>query len=249
MSADFKKTFQTVRTIRTIESWTVYIATALLLLEFLASQNQPLSCLISSCQIATCVFAVISMILSLLSDHLLYQAEEEKRKDLLDNAFGSHLSEMNTSEYYTNDSIPKGIKKLAVNNFESAFFTKSILAAGLGWKVVVFIVVLLIFIIVSITASREAVILVLQLTLPVNITIEFVRFCSTYFRVNKLYQAYRILFDNNRDPRTADLLLNVMNYTAALSYGKTLLDEKKYKQMNASLSADWERIRMSLNLE
>ena len=189
------------------------------------------------------------MILSLLSDHLLYQAEEEKRKDLLDNAFGSHLSEMNTSEYYTNDSIPKGIKKLAVNNFESAFFTKSILAAGLGWKVVVFIVVLLIFIIVSITASREAVILVLQLTLPVNITIEFVRFCSTYFRVNKLYQAYRILFDNNRDPRTADLLLNVMNYTAALSYGKTLLDEKKYKKMNASLSADWERIRKSLNLE
>lgn len=249
MGTIFSNIFQSVRKIRITESWCVIIATVFLVIEFVVTRYCANPALIRLCQIATCVFAVLSMLLGLLSDHLLYQAEEEKRKDLFDNSFGSHLAEHNASSYYSNDAIPKGIKKLAINNFESSFFTKSILKAGMGRNIAVFVIVVLVYIVVSIVASRDAVVLLVQSALPVNITIEFVRTCSTYFRVNKLYHAYRVLFDNNSNPRTVDLLSNVLSYTAALAYGKTLLNEKLYEKINTSLSKEWEMIRTTLNLD
>lgn len=249
MSGDFKSLFQTVRRLRSAENWCVYIATTFLVFELFATIYNAVPAVVSCCQIATCILAVISLLIGLLSDQFLYQAEEEKRKDLLDNAFGTHLSEHDSNSYYSNETTPKGIKKLAVNNYESSFFTQRILSAGMGRQIALFISVLLVFVVVSLLANRDAVVLLLQLALPVNIIVEFVRYCSTYYRVKKLTLTYRMLFDNNKQPRPADLLLNVLNYTAALAYGKTLLDEKKYNQMNESLSLEWENIRKSLNLD
>lgn len=204
--------------------------------------------LISCAQVSVCVLAIVSLVLGILSSYILYQAEEEKRRDLLDNAFGTHLSELNSKSYYSNDGITTGIRKLAVNNFESAFFTKSILADGLCQQIVSLVIVLLVFVVVSCSTNRELVVLLFQLTLPVNITIEGIRYFFTFFRVKALCQSYRSLFDNNNNPRPSDILFNILNYTAALTDGKILLSETRYKRMNKSLSLEWERIKESLKI-
>ena len=247
MTSNFKEIFQQARNLRTVESVCVYVATSLLVLEFVVSRYFMATTVLSIIQVVTCIIAVVTVIMNLLSDLFLYQAEEEKRKDLLDNAFGSHLSEYDTNGYYNNE-LPKSIRKLAVNNFESSFFTYRILKSGFVAQIVQVLVVLLIFLTVSMTADRDVVILLLQLTLPISICVSFVRYCFTYNRVEKIYNNYRTLFDNNQTPRHADLISNILSYTAALATGRTLLSEKKYKNLNNQLSEEWEGICKSLKI-
>lgn len=118
MTDSFKSKYNMVRQLRSAESICVYIAAISLVLEFIATRCLSKYNLVETCQIITCVLSVVSLLLRLFSDYLLYQAEEEKRRDLIDNAFGSHISEYDIKGYYSNESAPKGIKKLAINNFD-----------------------------------------------------------------------------------------------------------------------------------
>lgn len=247
MTTNFKDLFQQARNMRTVESVCVYVVTALLVLEFVVSKYFLATTVVSIIQVSTCIISVVMVILNLLSDLLLYQAEEDKRKDLLDNAFGSHLSEYDTNGYYNNE-LPKSINKLAVNNFESSFFTYRILKSGLAAQIAKILVVILVFLTVSLTAERDMVIFLFQLTLPVNSSVSFVRYCLTYNRVERIYNNYRTLFDNNQTPRHADLISNILSYSAALATGRTLLSEKRYTKLNDQLSKEWEGICKSLKI-
>lgn len=238
--AKFQEEFNTVRRWRTAEEWIVIIAAVFLVAEFVIMRVTTLSRLVSLLQIATCLLAVGAVVCTIVSDFLLYQAEEDKRTDLLDNAFGSHLAENESSGYYNNDTLPKGLNKLAMNNFESSFFTYRIMRSGLLAQGSILTVVLIAYLLVSLTASRDVMILLIQLALPLDAIVNAVRYFSTYSRVKSIYHSYRRVYDSSKEPRSVDLIANILSYTAALAYGKTLLSQKHYLKMNTSLSAEWE---------
>lgn len=244
--ADFREEFNIVRRWRTAEEWIVIIAAIFLVAEFVVTRVSRLPQIVNSLQIATCLFAVGAVVCTIISDFLLYQAEEDKRADLLDNAFGSHLAENESSGYYNNDTLPKGINKLAMNNFESSFFTYRILKNGIFSQGLILVVVLIAYLLVSLTAGRDVMILLIQLALPLDAIVTAVRYFSTYSRVKAIYKSYRQLYDNNQQPRSVDLIANILSYTSALAYGKIILSQKRYLKMNTSLSAEWESICKSI---
>jgi len=77
------------------------------------------------------VLSYVSMIgyigLSSVAKYLFYSAEKVKRGDLIDNSFGTCYSDCNSAGYYNNDDIPFGVKKLAINTYESSFHTEQTL--------------------------------------------------------------------------------------------------------------------------
>lgn len=236
----YQEEFDRVRQWRTAEEWIVIIAAFILVAEFVLTRARQLPQLVYYLQVATCLLAVGAIVCTIISDFLLYQAEEDKRADLLDNAFGSHLADNESNGYYNNDTLPKGINKLAMNNFESAFFTYRILKDGLFSQGMIPAVVLIAYLLVSLTASRDVMILLIQLALPLDAIVNAVRYFSTYSRVKTIYQSYRRLYDSKREPRPVDLIANLLCYTAALAYGKTILSQKRYLKMNTSLSSEWD---------
>ena len=76
-----------------------------------------------------CVTLIVLHILYIIGDtinDMIFKnfAENERRKTLLSNAYGSELTDKKTVGYYNNNE-KNSIKKLGVNVFESTFFTKS----------------------------------------------------------------------------------------------------------------------------
>ena len=240
--ANFQEEFNTVRRWRIAEELIVIIAAVFLVAEFVLMRVTALSRLVSLLQIATCLLAVGAVVCTIVSDFLLFQAEEDKRADLLDNAFGSHLAENESSGYYNNNTLPKGLNKLAMNNFESSFFTYRIMRSGLFAQGLILAIVLIAYLLVSLTADRDVMILLIQLALPLDAIVNAVRYFTTFSRVKTIYHSYRQLYDSNKEPRPVDLIANILSYTATLAYGKTILSQKRYLKMNTSLSADWEYI-------
>lgn len=240
--ANFQEEFNTVRRWRTAEEWIVIIAAVFLVAEFVLMRAATLLRLVSLLQIATCLLAVGAVVCAIVSDFLLFQTEKDKRADLLDNAFGSHLAENESRGYYNNDTLTNGLNKLAMNNFESSFFTYRIMRSGLFAQGSILAIVLIAYLLVSLTADRDVMILLIQLALPLDAILNAVRYFSTFSRVKTIYHSYRQLYDSNKEPRSVDLIANILSYTAALAYGKTILSQKRYLKMNTSLSAEWKNI-------
>ena len=67
------------------------------------------------------------LIINVISKILFHNVEKRKRNDLIDNSFGTKYSDENTVGYYNNDETENGIKKLALNSYESSFHTENTL--------------------------------------------------------------------------------------------------------------------------
>lgn len=239
----FRKEFDVVRHWRTVEDWSLGGAALLMITEFSLTRAANLPQAITIIQIITCLLVVCSVMSNVVADYLLYQAEEDKRLDLLDNAFGRHRAEWHSKGYYNNDTLPNGFNKLAMNNFESSFFTYKILKSGLLTQWAILAVVWFAFLLVSLSGVRDVVVLLIQVALPMQVCLNAIRYFVTFFRVKAIYKSYRLLYNNGQHPRASDLMFNVLNYTAALAYGRLLLSNTRYSRMNESLSAEWESIR------
>ena len=151
--------------------------------------------------------------------------------------------------YYTNDSITSGYMKLAANNFESVFFTYRIMKEDLCCKVFKAIIICAIFVLVAMLGLQNIFILLIQITLPITIIVGSVRFAITESRVKEIYLEYRKLFEKKDSIRHADILNQLINYTATLTAGNVLLSDRTYNKLNASLSEEWEKIKNEFGIK
>lgn len=140
-----------------------------------------------------------------------------------DNSFGTKLSETRSVGYYSNDDVASGYMKLALNNFESVFFTYRIMKENLCPAIIKAIVISVIFILVAILGLQNIFILLIQITLPITIIVESIRH--------------------------ADILNQLTNYTATLTAGSVLLDDRTYSKLNASLSKEWDEIKNEFEIK
>jgi hypothetical protein len=66
--------------------------------------------------------------------------------------------------------------------------------------------------------------------------------------LNKVFEKYRSLFNNlkgknEKEQYNTEIIRNILEYEATISWGNILLDEKIYNEMNASLSDKWEALK------
>lgn len=72
------------------------------------------------------VAAVFYFIISVIDDgYFWYEAEKARRKNSIENGYGTRLSELETDEYYNNQS-KESLEKYALNALESNLFSKEI---------------------------------------------------------------------------------------------------------------------------
>lgn len=255
MEIPFKNSFDYAKLVDKCSNWILLISTFLIISAFVIKSIDPNWLSISNViNTINCFFIMGYAISEFIVKHSFYKASSKKRFDFIDNSFETSFSEDNSIDYYSNDDIEKGIYKMAVNGFENSLFTYNIakrMLKGL-WIKNGFIATS--FICLAIIGFNNAFIMLLQLTLPLLLLSRAIKQTIFVNRINSVFENYRRLFQdlkNNvaEDHKNPEILINVIEYEAILSWGCILLNSNIYNLLNADLSKKWEKMKIKYEID
>lgn len=197
----------------------------------------------------TKVVSYVSMIgylvINIIVKILFHSAEKKKRNDLIDNSFGTKYSDENSSGYYNNSEEANGIKKLALNTYESSFHTENTLKLMI-YKSIAILIVLIIPFLLSIFSKdgSDIVRLIFEISIPFTLIIEFVILLTYYLNVTVINERFKIEFTNLGNGNISEvdypkLLIPVMEYFSIKAWANTSLDSKIFNKNNDKISKKW----------
>jgi hypothetical protein len=250
----FKSNFDNAKKFDFVSVILLYISTILMLGNFLlAKLSTPPVEVAHWIDICNCIFILSFAICEFIVDYIHFNAETYRRNDLIDNAFGTVLAEDRTENYYTNNKLPEGLYKLGVNNFESCFFSYRIANKSLLCSWIKTGIISLIFILCAISGFDEVAIFIIQLAIPLILVQQSIKSTLYVTRLKDVFSKYRTLFNNLKKNNKhknfeAELIREILEYEATISWGNTLLDEKTYNQMNDMLSSEWNKLKQEYSI-
>ena len=198
------------------------------------------------------VFITLSIILTLgyiglsnINDiYFSNLAEMERRKSLLKESFNINITLKETNKYYNNDEIPS-IKKLGLNCYESAFFTKKVVDKMMFANIIIITIFILIYIILMIQLENLEFLLVITQTLfSAEILFYFIKLCYYKFQLDKICKEFQdIFFIRGISSNMEVLLLDAtIDYECLKSYCKIATSSKIFNKYNKVWSDEWNKL-------
>jgi len=248
----FDSNYTTVRKFEKAAFYCLLFSTIAIIYLWLIPKVEPLlSFKISSLIIIDLVkeLSYVSMIgyigLSNIAKYLFYSAEKVKRGDLIDNSFGTSYSDFNSEGYYNNDEMPFGVKKLALNTYESSFHTEQTLRKMLfkyAMKMLIFSSPFLISIF-SLGGS-DIIRLLFEISIPLIMLSQFFILIIYYTGIKGVNEYFKIELTNigNKVIDVKDnsrLLKPVLDYYNIKSWATTNLDSSVFNKNNDQISEQW----------
>lgn len=198
------------------------------------------------------ILAIFTLgILNLIISHYREKAETIRRRDFIDNSFGSNLHHESSKEYYDNEEVNQGLYKLAVNLFENTLFSSTItekMKKKAMKKSIIPAVVIIGFSFYGFANSQMA-LPILQLFLSSLFLKEIYIIWVYNQRVEEVFDKMKRLFNKGKvTPKNikkyeAEILSLWVENECNISDLKLLLDNKIYDEVNPSLTKEWEKIK------
>jgi len=192
------------------------------------------------------------LIINVISKILFHTAEKKKRNDLIDNSFGTKYSDENTVGYYNNDEVESGIKKLALNSYESSFHTENTLKLML-YKGLIYLIILSIPFFLSIFTKNggDIVRLLFEISIPATLFFEFIIMLIYYLNVCEINERFKIEFTNIGKANLSErdypkLLIPIMEYYSMKAWANTNLDSTIFNKNNERISQKWKERKTKL---
>lgn len=191
-----------------------------------------------------------------VSQDFKLRAEKVRRKDFLDNSFGTRLVHDSSDEYYDNDEIDYGMKKIVANLFENSFFSfnvsKSMFKKCLPMNLT-FLVGIILLSVYGFSRNQFA-IPILQLFLSRYFLFDIV---NTYRFRNEVEKAFDDLkyisnhFCNNikLSDDEVKFIKILIDYEVLIAETNIRLDSKIFNQMNQKLTAEWNTLKKKYMME
>lgn len=203
-------------------------------------------------KVVSYVGMVLYILINLLTKILFHTVEKRKRNDLIDNSFGTKYSNENTEDYYNNSETEVGVKKLALNSFESSFHTENTLKNML-YKNLVYLVIFSVPFLLSIFSKNgsEIVRLLFEISIPVTLLSQLVIMLIYYQNVLEINERFKIELTNIGDKEMgkddiAKLLIPVIEYYSIKAWANINLDSKIFMKYNEAISEKWTKRKENL---
>ncbi len=197
-----------------------------------------------------CITLIIIHVLYIMADainDIIFKsfAENERRKTLLSNAYGSELTDKKAIGYYNNNE-KNSIKKLGINVFESTFFTKNntnIMIKQNAVKMIIDVIIWLV--IVLIMKDKNIVLCITQSIFSSEILIGYFKLLYFNNKANGIYNKLFTLFITNKysNKNESQLLEYSFEYECLKSSAHILLSSNNFTKNNAKWTVDWETIK------
>lgn len=190
-----------------------------------------------------CVMTVTYVIGNAIDkEYLFFEAENLRRKLWLDNGFNCRVSKQSTQDYY-NNQIPPSFIRLALDSYESCFFTVEILKKGIGKQMFMFLASIIIWVIVCLyQADFKLVLLIIQTFFSGSVFISFIEHITCFFRLSQLKNRFFTEFFTIGIKKKEQLFVLfhcVMDYECWKSYYHIRLDSQIFYKYNGILSEEW----------
>lgn len=249
----YKKDFDLVSVVEKISNvilWSsVAVSIATIVIFYSGMEQTIANKLIVVLNTVICFLSVSYFLSDIFSNYLFQLAEAKRRDDFFDNSLYTNHSEENSNEYFTNDNISPGIKKMGINCFENSFFTKSVATAMLKPMVIKTVIVVLLFLFLALFTNNHLFTTALQIALPFTIIQQTIRLFIFKNRVNGICKEFRQIFTtHNKKTIYKSILHNVTSYEATLSWACIKLDSNLFNKMNDELSEKWNKIKAKCNI-
>lgn len=192
------------------------------------------------------------LIINIITKILFHNVEKRKRNDLIDNSFGTKYSDENTNGYYNNEETENGIKKLALNSYESSFHTENTLKFMLYKNLIILVIMSIPFLIsVFSKGGSDFVRLLFEISIPLTLLSQFVMMLIFYLNVSEINERFKIELTNIGSEKLKEkdipkLLIPVMEYYSIKSWANTNLDSEIFKKYNDKISDKWKQRKLNL---
>ncbi len=177
-------------------------------------------------------------------------AENERRKSLLKESFSINITLRRTNKYYNNNERPS-IKKMGLNCYESAFYTKKIVDKMIVSNAIKTILIFIIYLILMCTIDNLDVILIITQTLfSVEVIFSFVKLLYYKFQLDEINKNFeKIFFILDSDNNTKDVLIvdTTMDYECLKSYCKISISTKIFTKYRDNWSKEWKNLLKRIN--
>lgn len=184
--------------------------------------------------------------------YLFTKAEMKRRLDWLDNSFGTNFSGFKSAGYFTNDHLPSGIHKLAVNCFENSHHSNFILSRMLPGILIQTIIIVLLFILSSYFGNREIIRLFFELSLPAILIQKLVRAIIYSSRIAEVGDRFKSLFNDlmvsGFTNKTPEALRDILEYETTLSWASVPLSSSIFEKNKLKLADEWLQLKNAYNI-
>ncbi|MDW9735747.1 hypothetical protein GOC00_08475 [Sinorhizobium meliloti] len=185
--------------------------------------------------------------------YLFPRAEDARRQEALSNSFNVTLTHEETVGYYNNDQT-NPLRRLAANSMESVYFTRSILRKMLRSQRITTLLYVVVWIAAFAYPSTdlEVIGVAAQAIFSGEIIGRLVRMEWLRMRCEHLFNDFNRLFNGGKGatkPITQAQIIEFFTYyETTKSTAAILLSTKIFNEQNASLTAEWDRIRTRLGI-
>ncbi len=194
-------------------------------------------------QIVSAFFYFLSSVID--DGYFWYEAEKARRKNSIENGLGTRLSELETEEYYNNQS-KVSLEKYALNVLESNMFSKEIAGKMIFGSCIKSLVAISILVVsCRFLPDSEFLLIIAQTVFSSYVLIDTVQLVFYKLRMENLYkEGYMALITPaiKGKSKNAVLLAYSVEYEAIKAHYKIRLDEKIFKKNNDKLSEQWNKI-------
>ncbi len=199
---------------------------------------------------------VFLAILEGVSQDFKLRAEKVRRKDFIDNSFGTRFVHDSSDEYYDNDEIDYGMRKTVANLFENSFFSFNVSKAMYKKCLPINLTFLVVIILLSVygISRNQFAIPILQLFLSRYFLLDII---NTYRFRNEVEKAFDDLKDIsnhfNKDSKLSDnevkLIKTLIEYEVLIAETNIRLDPKVFNKLNQQLTAEWDTLKKKYMME
>jgi len=185
--------------------------------------------------------------------YLTPRAEDKRRQELISNSFGASLLHERTIGYYNNkQKLP--FLRLGASVLENSFFSKSIsleMAKNMRFKMMTYSIIW-IFVALNRSSDLSLIAAAAQVLFSEELFAGWIRTEWSRTRFEGIYDELYQLMHNRRGNLErkirANILYIVLKYEAGKAYGGVNLSTGIFEKMNSSLTEEWNRISLTLNL-
>lgn len=194
------------------------------------------------------VFSALAYVLISVIDDVFFwfKAESGRRKNCIEDAFAIELLESKNNGYYNNAATPS-IMRYALNNYESAYYSRSTSQKMLPKSVIKTVVAIMAFLISWRAVKNGGFVLSVAQTLFSSVfLLDTITLCIYAFRVSRICDDFYTLLISEGGPLTppkeALLLSYSVEYEAIKAFYKIRLDQKIFSKNRHNLSQCWDEL-------
>lgn len=243
-----------LKRVLSITFWTIFILSAVPTVMKLIKLNIAIDDLLNTVNIiAIALFFLIEIVVEYI---MIPQADNKRRDDFIDNAFGSKFSPTPSVGYYDTEEVEKGLYKASCNLFENCFFSYSLVKAMTIRKIVLPAIVLLFVVVFAYYGFKEVpfALSLLQALFSATLLSELVKHLILLSRLSNIHDCWINLFQHE-DLKTNIAKYQTQIYRLWLQY-ETLhsrmpagIPDELFNKHNNKLTNEWEELKIRYNIK